>query len=409
MTTSTRPPPGSGAASREQVEFAVIGGGLVGVSVTRALALRGHEVVLLEQSTVGNERAGSKGTTRIFRFGYDDPLYVSMAMASKPMWRELETESGRTLLTDTGQMSFGPDLDLLKAAMAAAGAPFEEIDLAEVRTRAPGLNVADPVGDPAAGESATTVVFEPESGVLAADQCLRALRQSALSAGASIREGSRVVSISEHSERVQLWAESGGDVHDESGGDIDEISASCVIACPGPWTAGLLATIGIGLRLVATLEQAVHLSPITGKWSDVPVFIERQSPWVYGLPAASPGSGLLKVALHHAGPIADPDRTPLDPDPRLIAVIADHAARLLPSYHHEPVSTERCFYDTTPDEDFVLDRIGRVVIGAGTSGHGFKFGPLLGEMLADLALGEEPRYDLQRFSAKRAAVSLGSG
>jgi sarcosine oxidase len=367
-------------------------------------------------------------------------------MASKPMWSELESESGRSLLTDTGQISFGPDLDLLTSAMAAAGAPFEEIDLDEVVRRAPGLNVGDLVGNvggdvggaaaivgglggDVGGEAAPAAVFEPESGVLAADRCLQALRQSAVSAGASVRERSKVVALSEHGERVHLsvesvqpaWSEGsfasggsggsgpGGSPSGGSGPDVHELSASCAIVCAGHWTSELLATVGIGLRLVATLEQAVHLSPITGKSSQVPVFIERQSPWVYGLPTGSEGSGLLKIALHHAGPVADPDRTPLDPDPKLLAVIAEHTSRLLPTYHPEPISTERCFYDTSPDEDFVLDRIGRVVIGAGTSGHGFKFGPLLGEMLADLALGEQPRFDLQRFSARRPAVSIASG
>jgi sarcosine oxidase len=85
--------------------------------------------------------------------------------------------------------------------------------------------------------------------------------------------------------------------------------------------------------------------------------------------------------------------------------LAEHSARLLPSYHVEPVSTERCFYDTTADGDFVLDRVGRLVIGAGTTGHGFKFGPLFGELLADLAMDVVPSVDLARFSARRPAVT----
>ena len=72
-----------------------------------------------------------------------------------------------------------------------------------------------------------------------------------------------------------------------------------------------------------------------------------------------------------------------------------------------PVSTERCFYDSSADGDFVVDRVGRIVIGAGTTGHGFKFGPLLGEMLADLATGTPPRHEIEieRFSARRRAVA----
>jgi sarcosine oxidase len=270
--------------------------------------------------------------------------------------------------------------------METAGAPVEQIDLRELERRAPGLDIDRPL-----------VLYEPESGVLAADRCLRALEESAVGAGAQIRKHSRVVSVNDRDDGVDLVV--------ASGEDRSETRASVVVVCAGHWTAPLLAQSGIKLELVSTLEQAVHLSPIAGKASEVPVFIERESPWVYGLPVATPG--LLKVALHHAGPVADPDGSPLDPDPHLLSLIADHTARLLPGYHPQPVSSERCFYDTTADEDFVLDRIGRIVVGAGTSGHGFKFGPLLGELLADLALDAGPRFDLSRFSARRRTVANG--
>ena len=82
------------------------------------------------------------------------------------------------------------------------------------------------------------------------------------------------------------------------------------------------------------------------------------------------------------------------------------ARRYLPSYHPEPVTTERCVYDNSPDEDFIIDRVGNIVVGCGTSGHGFKFGPLLGEWLADLATspagiaaghGLRQRFAMERF------------
>ena len=80
-------------------------------------------------------------------------------------------------------------------------------------------------------------------------------------------------------------------------------------------------------------------------------------------------------------------------------------ARLLPSLDPEPVATERCVYDNSADTDFVLDRVGRVVVGCGTSGHAFKFGPLLGELLADLAEDRDPAVDLSRFSLRPPGVA----
>ncbi len=336
-------------------------------------------MLLLERATVGHARAGSKGTSRIFRYGYDDPLYVSMAMTAEPMWRELESESGRSLLSVTGQLSFGERLDLLADAMTAAGAPFEHLDAHEASVRVPAIRSIGPA------------LFETDSGVLAADHCLAALRQGAQSAGAQVRENTAVTAISDEGTRVRILT------------DDATVTASVAVVCAGHWTSGLLEFAGVGLRLTPTLEQAAHLAPVTGTDCDVPVFIERGSPWVYGLPAGVPG--LLKVAMHGAGPIAHPDDSPLDPDPVLLGRLAEHSARLLPSYHVEPVSTERCFYDTTADGDFVLDRVGRLVIGAGTTGHGFKFGPLFGELLADLATDAVPSVDLARFSARRPAVT----
>lgn len=336
-------------------------------------------MLLLERATVGHPRAGSKGTSRVFRLGYDDPYYVSMALTALPLWRELESESGRALLSVTGQLSFGDDLGVLAEAMTAAGAPFETLDAAEARSRVPGIHADGPA------------LFETESGVLAADHCLDALRHSAESAGAQIKENTAVTSLSDNGDRVRIRT------------GHTTLTASVVLVCSGHWTSGLLEGTGLGLRLVPTLEQVAHLAPVTGNPVDLPVFIERASPWVYGLPAGAPG--LLKVALHGAGPVADPDHSPLDPDPVLLARLAEHTARLLPHHHPEPVSTERCFYDSSADGDFVLDRLGRVVVGAGTTGHGFKFGPLLGELLADLATGASPSVDLSRFSARRPAVA----
>jgi sarcosine oxidase len=129
---------------------------------------------------------------------------------------------------------------------------------------------------------------------------------------------------------------------------------------------------------------------------------------LYGLPVPGSGplSGTYKVA-HHTPGAAIHDFDPADPaplaadDPRLLALLTDAVTRLLPSLDPQPVATERCVYDNSADSDFVLDRVGRIVVGCGTSGHGFKFGPLLGELMADLAEGEDPPVDLGRFGLGR--------
>src|SRR5580658_8514203 len=103
-----------------ETEFVVVGAGVVGLSAARSLARRGREVVVCEQGTVGHGGGGSKGSARIFRLGYDDPGYVRLAMVAQRLWRELEAEGETTFVVRTGQVSFGPDLDVLADALDSA-------------------------------------------------------------------------------------------------------------------------------------------------------------------------------------------------------------------------------------------------------------------------------------------------
>ena len=104
-------------------EFAVVGGGLLGLAAGRALAARGRDVVVLEQAEIGHPGAGSQGSCRIFRLGYHDPGYVAMARRAGEMWRELADESGRQILTPTTHLTFGHGLQAVRDGMQCAGAP----------------------------------------------------------------------------------------------------------------------------------------------------------------------------------------------------------------------------------------------------------------------------------------------
>jgi sarcosine oxidase len=239
-------------------------------------------------------------------------------------------------------------------------------------------------------------LWEPDSGVLSADRCLEALRTCS---GAELREGWRLQSLRESTDGVELQvAVSAGPVH--------RLTCDVVVMCAGAWSRPMSAAAGVALDLRPTLEQVAYFR--AGEGTDplgLPVFIERRpredgsSP--YGLPTLSPGArhGTYKVAFHGGGPEADPDSVSLAPDPAVDSALGAVVRRLLPGLDPEPVGSERCFYDNSPDEGFVLDRVGRVVLGAGTSGHGFKFGPLWGEILASLALGTEPALPLDPFRA----------
>ncbi|HUJ66640.1 MAG TPA: FAD-dependent oxidoreductase [Acidimicrobiales bacterium] len=356
-------------------EFVVVGAGLLGLCTAWHLVRRGCEVVVLERDRVGHPRAGSHGSCRIFRLGYDDPRYVEMAKQARPLWRQMEAATGSELLMETGQVTFGEDLPLLISALTEAGAPFERWPAADVARRFPEVAAPGPA------------VFEPASGVIDADRCLRTLRAAVQSC---LHEGVAVLGLADEGRTVRVKTTAG------------DISASGAVCCAGPWSAPLLATAGIGLALTVSVEQVAYFASRRPLPTAMPVIVERNHPMMYGL--STPDLACYKLGLHHSGRPVHPDGADMVPDPAADRPLVASVARLLPGFDPHPVRSERCFYDNTPDQDFVIDRVGRIVIGAGTSGHGFKFGPLVGEILADLARGQTPRLPVDWLAATRPGL-----
>ena len=322
-------------------DVVIVGGGLLGLSTARALRGR-RDVLLLEQETVGHARGGSHGPTRIFRLGYTDPRHVAMAQRAAKLWRALEEETGEQLLHPTPQLTFGPGADAVFAALAAAGTPAERISGAEIEQRFPAF----------AGRG--DAVLETASAVIAADVTLATLRAHS---SAELRERVRVDRLDAN--------------HVETAGEI--IDARTVVVCAGPWTRSLVPS----LATTTTLEHVGYVRAGAG----LPIFIDFTEPAVYGLP--TPGSDLYKVAVHHGGPVISPDDE-FAPDPATVAALRHAIERWLPDA--ELVQVDVCPYDNTADDSFIVQRIDGIVVGAGTSGHAFKFGPLLGEQLAQLVV-----------------------
>jgi sarcosine oxidase len=368
----------------------VVGAGLLGISAAWSLSRRGWSVDVLEAAdTVGHPIAGSKGDARIFRLGYPEPHYVAMASAARTLWRDLEAQSGRRLLHVTGQLSFGDAVTIaaLADSLAEHDDAVEPMTRDEAEARFPGVVVPGPA------------LFEPQSGVLAADECLRALMETA-----RFEMQARV-----HVTRLEDDGE-GVTVHCADG---PAIRTDVVVDCAGPDALALLGDRAHPVGAPPSLPQVAYFEAARSGGVDparLPVFIEWDATMVYGLPVlgSGPHAGTFKVSHHTPGPTLrdyDPAAKPspaLDADdPAHLQTLTDAVRRILPGLDPEPVATERCVYDNSADTDFVLDRVGNVVVGCGTSGHGFKFGPLLGELLADLADGTAPGFDLRPFRLAR--------
>jgi monomeric sarcosine oxidase len=338
-------------------DVVVIGGGVMGTAAAWALARRGREVTLLEQFELGHKRGSSHGTSRIFRFSYHDPMYVGLAMEALPLWRELERESGRDLLTTTGGLDVGQMVSTHAAALKTLRAAFEIIDGAEAGRRFPFLSI--PAAEP--------VLFQPDAGIVAADAAVRALADSAAIRGVDVREGTRALALRVEGEEAAIETDDG------------DLRARVGVVTAGAWARPLLAGAGIDIPTTPTRETVAYFRIPEGVVP--PSMVDWSNPAIYAL--FSPPTS-WKVAEHHAGPVTAPDDEGLVSQESVSHTSAWVASRF-PEADPRPHDAETCLYTNTPDEDFILERRGPIVIGSPCSGHGFKFAPAIGERLADLA------------------------
>ena len=373
------------------LDTVVIGGGAMGSAAAWALSRRGRQVTLVEQFGPGHKIGASHGTTRNLNPGYHRPEYVAMLAEGLALWDELEQESGETLLARTGVVNHGPEplFGDIAAALNQAGIRAEFLAPAEAGERWRGIRFDQ------------QVLHMPDGGQLNPDAALPAFQRLAAARGAEIRHHTKVVDLKVMDDGVRLVL--------ESGGGTEVVTAAQVVVTAGGWTEKLLGaafpgSTGRGARLPrlrVTQEQPAHfrLADPGAEWpgfNHYPGTGAEYRNWyspVYGM--QTPGEG-IKAGWHGVGPVTDPDRRSFQPEPQQLAALQDYARTWLPGVDADSFEAVSCTYTTTPDEDFVLDRIGPVVIGAGFSGHGFKFTPVIGRMLADLATGTRPAPEIFR-------------
>ena len=333
----------------DRADVVVVGAGINGLATARALARKGVDVALVEQFEVGHTRGSSHGRSRIFRLAYPEAHWVRLAGDAFDGWRDLEAETGTTVLELHGLLELvRPGEPGSRPALEECGVRFEVLTGSEAEARFP---VAVPDG--------LSAIFQPDAGIARADLAQRAFLQSARNQGVRVVEHTRIESLA-------------------------DVEARAVVVTAGSWARPLLAAEGIELPVVVTRETVGYFR-LDG---------ERPVPSVVDLKPEARGHGTyalhdpvhgLKLGIHMSGPVADPDVDGL-PEPALVELIGEAVARYFPSADPEPAQLDTCLYTTTADERFVLERHGRIVVGSACSGHGFKFAPAVGERLAALAL-----------------------
>lgn len=361
----------------------VVGGGAMGSAAAWQIAGRDVEVELYERFGPGHTVGASHGASRNFNLSYADPVYLRLLAEALPAWRALEAETGSRLLEQVGIVNHGrgPDYALLAERLAAVGFTAELLDPAEAGRRWSGIRFDG------------QVLATPQAGRLDADASVRALQQAAVARGATVRHHTRVTRIrilGDERARVELQRT---DAAGEPLGDPETVDCLRLVVTAGAWTTKLLGAAVVLPHLVVTQEQPVHFArrDETADWpgfNHSPDATDTRYGWwpspVYGM--LTPGEG-VKAGWHGVGPVTDPDARSYRSEPRLLAAIRRYAEEWLPGVDPEAFTEVSCTYTTSPDCGFVIDRVGPVVVGAGFSGHGFKFTPVVGRLLADLADG----------------------
>ncbi len=355
----------------------------MGSAAAWQLAGRGRQVTLLERFGARHTMGASHGRSRNFNITYEKPAYAVLLHEAARLWRELEHDSGTPLLELVGIVNHGagvrPDL---ADVLGALGFQASMLAPEEANERWAGIRFD------------TRVLFSPDGGRLDADEAVVALQSEAVRHGGEVLLQTPVVEVRPRSDdRVEVVT------------DDTTYLAETVVVTAGAWTERLLGPSAVALPpMVVTEEQPAHFAVLDPTfdwpgWNHMPAPDEaRYDYWhapAYG--TLTPGEG-VKAGWHAAGPACDPDARTFAPEPVQLAALQRYAREWLPGVDAEAAAPISCTYTSTVDTDFVLDRIGPLVVGAGFSGHGFKFVPSVGRILADLAThNSRPE---SRFSAR---------
>ncbi len=371
-----------------QFDVVVIGLGAMGSAALATLARRGARVLGIERFAPGHDHGSSHGETRIIRLGYfEHPSYVPLLRRTYELWRELEAASSTKLMHITGIAEIGPpDGEVVAGTLRASrmhGLAHEVLNAAEVMERFPAFRVpADFVG-----------VVQPDGGLVAVEPAIDAQLALAKRYGAEVRTGETVRAVTAHTGGVRIETDRGS------------IDAGTAIVAAGPWVKTLLPELPVALRTTRQVMAWFEpLDPGPFAAGRFPVFLLESRHGVhYGFPPR--GSATVKIAKHHHRDEAvDPDRldrSVTSADEALIRpVLADH----IPAANGALAAAKTCLYTVTPDGDFIIDRMPgapNVIVASPCSGHGFKFAPAIGEILADLAIDGATRHDISRFALSR--------
>ncbi|MFI5558247.1 N-methyl-L-tryptophan oxidase [Amycolatopsis japonica] len=370
----------------------VIGLGGMGSAAAYRLARRGRRVLGIDRFAPVHNLGSSHGGSRITRQAYfEDPAYVPLLLRAHELWEDVERDSGRKIFTRCGGIMLGgPDSRTVSGSLASARTwdlPHELLDAAEIRRRFPTMNPADH----------EIALYEENAGFVVPEGSVAAHLQLAARAGADLH----------HEEEVLSWRETSTGVR--VGTSQNFYTADQLVVCPGAWAPGLLTELGIEFTIERQVQYwfapSGEVTPFRAERHPIYVWEGEGGRQFYGFPSHD-DAGSVKVAFFRGGRPCTPETIDRTVHAEEVVEISEFVGRKMPSLPGAFLRGATCMYTNTPDEHFVISRHPeheRVVVACGFSGHGFKFVPVVGEILADLVVDGTTAHPIGLFDPARFA------
>lgn len=377
----------------QKFDAIVLGAGGMGSAAAYYLSLAGQKVLLLEQFELDHQKGSSYGFSRVIRYTYDNPIYIELMRAAYPLWFALEEEAQEQLYVKTGGLDFGfptqETFQTLKQSMDEAKLDYEYLEADEVSQRFPQFRLDDGMA----------AFFQSETGLLRTSRCVLAHIRLAEKLGAKVIDRTPVTKIIPHTSSVEVQTET------------ETYTAERLVITAGSWAKAFLAEQGIDLSLKIMPCQLGFYQPKKSeafKPGRFPVFFAHMNgdygEMPYGIPHEDESIGVKVTTFYGWQTVDRPSEVDYTPSEEWLERIRNFSRQYIPDAAGETISTRRCLYTLTPDKHFIVDRhpqYAHIAIGAGFSGHGFKFSTLIGKMLAELALEGKTEHDTSLFKLSR--------
>lgn len=382
----------------DHYDIIVVGLGSMGSAAAYYTSKSGKNVLALDQFDPPHSQGSHTGGSRIIRKAYFEHAdYVPLLNRAYQNWEHLENEIGETHFHKTGLLYFGDNKDqLIEGVNTSAdkyGINIKTLSETELHRHFPQFKPASDFSN----------IFEENAGYINTDQTIRSYQKLALTSGCTLLSNTKVLDWNYNMSKVRIHT------------DMGSFTSDKIILCAGAWTQSLMEPYVPSLQLKTTRQSFFYFEP-----KEAELFHSNNFPcWniqdplytglFYGFPY-KPKNGLyseygLKLAHHTAATEIDPNQMLSAPSQQEIDLAKQILAQYIPEAAGDLISAGSCMYTNSIDEDFIIDFLDesnqRVILASGFSGHGFKFVPAIGQLLAQMAIEGHKEKELNFLSLDR--------